>query len=262
MRQEVPYKLTLEEAMEYSNKMKAHSVRVATLEKHHGQVYLLILGQCTQLLQDKMKQEKAWAQVSVSYKPLDLYKLIESVVLKQTEDQYPVVALWEQYGAVYNAKQGNLTSTEWYERFNAKVEVAESVGCVFANNKTLTYCSELEYKLPYSQLTNANKIVVTNLACDRFIAYGMLKMSSNAHNKIKSGLSDDFTKGSDNYPTTPQQSLLLLGKYSEKPAVVNHSEGTAFAQGGTKKKMKKNKNDTNPKNVEYDKEFYKDKDCF
>jgi hypothetical protein len=209
-----------------------------------------------------MKQEKAWAQVSVSYKPLDLYKLIESVVLKQTEDQYPVAALWEQYGAVYNAKQGNLTSTEWYERFNAKVEVAESVGCVFANDKMLTYCSELEYKLPYSQLTNANKIVVTNLACDRFIAYGMLKMSSNAHNKIKSGLSDDFTKGSDNYPTTPQQSLLLLGKYSKKPAVVNHSEGTAFAQGGTKKKMKKNKNDTNPKNVEYDKEFYKDKDCF
>ena len=85
--------LTSEEALEYSNKMKACSVRFATLEKHHGQVYLLILGQCTQLLQDKMKQEKAWAQVSVSYKPLDLYKLIESVALKQTEDQYPVAAL-------------------------------------------------------------------------------------------------------------------------------------------------------------------------
>ncbi len=75
---------------------------------------------------------------------------------------------------------------------------------MFANDKTLTYCSELEYKLPYSQLTNADKIVVTNLARDRFIAYGMLKKSSNAHNKIKSDLSDDFTKGSNNYPTTPQ----------------------------------------------------------
>jgi hypothetical protein len=53
MRQEVPHKLTLEEVMEYSNEMKAYSVRVATLEKHHGQVYLLILGQCTQQLQDK-----------------------------------------------------------------------------------------------------------------------------------------------------------------------------------------------------------------
>ncbi len=69
MRQEVPYKLTSEETMEYSNEMKAHSVRVATLEKHRCQVYSLIPGQCTQLLQDKMKQKKAWAQVSVSYKP-------------------------------------------------------------------------------------------------------------------------------------------------------------------------------------------------
>ncbi len=163
---------------------------------------------------------------------------------------------------MYNAKQGNLTSTEWYKRFNTKVEVAESVGCVLANNKKLTYCSELEYKLLYSQLTDANKIVVTNLARDRFIAYGMLKMSSNAHNKIKSDLSDDFTKGSNNYPTTPQQTLLLLDKYSKKPVVVTHSEGTVFAQGGTKKKKPKNKNDTDPKNVKYNKEFYKDKDCF
>jgi hypothetical protein len=109
----------------------------------------------------------------------------------------------------------------------------------------------MEYNsIPYSQLTNADKIVVTNLSHERFIAYGMLKMSSNAHNKIKSDLCDDFTKGSNNYPTTPQQSLLLLDKNSKKPAVVNHSEGTAFAQGGTKKKMKKNKNDTDPKNVE------------
>ena len=60
---------------------------------------LPILGECTQLLQDKIKQKKAWAQVSVSYKPLDLYKLIESVVLKQTEDQYLVAALLDQYGA-------------------------------------------------------------------------------------------------------------------------------------------------------------------
>ncbi len=176
-------------------------------------------------------------------------------MLKQTEDQYPIAAVWDQYNAVCNAKQGNLTSTEWYERFNTKVEVAESVGCVFANDKTLTYCSELEYKRPYGQLTDAKKTVVTNLACDKFIAYGMLKMSSNAHNKIKSDLSDDFTKGSNNYPTTPQQTLLLLDKYSKIPAVITHSEGTAFAQGGTKKKKPKNKKDTDPKSVEYEKEY-------
>jgi hypothetical protein len=72
--QEVPYNLTDSEKLEYSNKSKMHSHRIATLEKH---VYALIYGQCTQILQVKMKQDKNWATVSVSYKPLELYKLIE-----------------------------------------------------------------------------------------------------------------------------------------------------------------------------------------
>jgi hypothetical protein len=54
-----------------------HSHSIATLEKHCGNVYALIYGQCTQILQDKMEQDKNWATVGVSYKPLELYKLIE-----------------------------------------------------------------------------------------------------------------------------------------------------------------------------------------
>ncbi len=53
--QEVPYNLTDSEKLEYGNESKAHSQRVATLEKHRGNVYALIYGQCTQILQDKMK---------------------------------------------------------------------------------------------------------------------------------------------------------------------------------------------------------------
>ncbi len=100
------YNLTDSEKLEYGNESKKHSQRIATLEKHRGNVYALIYGQCTQFLQDKMKQDKNWA-ISVSYKPLELYKLIERVILKQTEDQYPVAALWEQLSNVTNTKQGN-----------------------------------------------------------------------------------------------------------------------------------------------------------
>jgi hypothetical protein len=51
--------------------------------------------------------------------------------LKQTEDQYPVAVLWEQLSNVADAKQGNSTNNEWYDSFNTKVEVAESVGVSF-----------------------------------------------------------------------------------------------------------------------------------
>jgi hypothetical protein len=163
-----------------------------------------------------MKQEKTWEVVSASYNPLELYKLIESVVLKQTEDQYPVSAVWEQYCQVYNAKQGSMTNTEWYRVWNTKVEVAESVGCKFAHDKTLDYCAQLEYKKSYAALGSTDQAAVKTLARERFMAFGLLKTAGASHDKIKSDLSDDFTKGSDNYPVTPQQTLLLLDKYSKK----------------------------------------------
>jgi hypothetical protein len=52
-----------------------------------------------------------------------------------------------------------------------------------------------------------------------------------------------------------------LDKYSKKPAVVAHSEGTEFAQKD-KKKGNADKNDETPKKVEYDREKYKDLACF
>ena len=48
--QAVPYNLTDSERLEYSNESKSHSNRVATLEKHHENMYALIYGQCTQIL--------------------------------------------------------------------------------------------------------------------------------------------------------------------------------------------------------------------
>ena len=77
IRQDVPYKLTSEEAVVHYNLGKSYSVRQDKHVTVSGQVFALIYGQCTQLLQDKMQQEKNWIAVSASYKPLDLYKLIK-----------------------------------------------------------------------------------------------------------------------------------------------------------------------------------------
>ena len=58
--QDVPYKLTSEEAAVHYNLGKSYSVRQDKLVMVRGQVFALIYGQCTQLLQDKMKQEMNW----------------------------------------------------------------------------------------------------------------------------------------------------------------------------------------------------------
>ncbi len=48
------------------------------LVRSRGKVYSLVLGQCTIVLLNKMKQYADWQAVSDSYNPLKLLKLIEN----------------------------------------------------------------------------------------------------------------------------------------------------------------------------------------
>jgi hypothetical protein len=93
---EVPIKMLDLEKMQYSNDWRTYRERNALLTKHRGQTFSLILGQCTQLLQDRMKQDTDWNTASTSYNPLELYWLIKKMTLAQMEDQYPFATVYDQ----------------------------------------------------------------------------------------------------------------------------------------------------------------------
>ncbi len=78
-------------------------------------------------------------------------------------------------------------------------------------------------------------------------------------------LLDDYTKGSDNYPQTRPQALMLMDHYSKSPTAITISEGTAFAQSGNKKKKvgdKEKEPEATKDPKDYDKEWWKDKECY
>jgi hypothetical protein len=54
---EVPIEMLDLEKMQYSNDWRTYQERNVLLTKHRGQASSLILGQCTQLLQDRVKQD-------------------------------------------------------------------------------------------------------------------------------------------------------------------------------------------------------------
>jgi hypothetical protein len=81
---EVLIKLLDSEKTQYNNDGRTYRARNALLMKHRGQAFSLILGQCTQLLQDRRKQDTNWNMASKSYEPLHLYQLIEKTTLAQT----------------------------------------------------------------------------------------------------------------------------------------------------------------------------------
>jgi hypothetical protein len=63
------------------------------LKKSRGKIYSLLLGQCTQVLIDKMKQDVDWVTISDLFDPIALFKLIKKFVLKQSDNQYRMAVL-------------------------------------------------------------------------------------------------------------------------------------------------------------------------
>ncbi len=196
---------------------------------------------------------------------MELYKLIKQVILKRTEDQYPVATLWEQPSNVANAKQGNSTNNKWYDWFNTKVEVAESVNVSFNFEKIWEYCVMESHKAAYTLFRSDEQNDVRVSARERFLSYALIKTSNSKHDKIKDNLLDNYTKGSDNYPQTRSQALMLMDHYSKTPTAITTLEGTAFAQSGKKKKKVGDKEKEleaakDPK--DFDKKWWKDKECY
>jgi hypothetical protein len=101
----VPIELTDSKKTQYSNEWRTYRERNGNLIKHRGQAFSLIQGQCTQLLQDRMKQDTDWTTVGTSSNPFTLYRLIEKTVFAQTEDQYPFTMVYDQELAFFWFRQ-------------------------------------------------------------------------------------------------------------------------------------------------------------
>jgi len=102
-------------------------------------------------------------------------------------------------------------------------------------------------------------------AKERFLLFALIKTSNSKHDKIKDDLSDDYMKGSDNYPQNRSQALMLMDHYSKAPTAITASEGTAFVQKGGKKKKgdkDKAKSDTPKDPKDFNMEWWKDKECY
>jgi hypothetical protein len=129
-----PGKVLLDEREkgEWRSSKKNYGERVTNLNLSHQKAFAVIIGQCIQLLQDKMHDDPLWETVNTDQKPLDLYALIKRVVMKQSGDKYQATNIIDNLLAVLTMKQqNNMSNLQWYEKLNTRVDVAESVGVKF-----------------------------------------------------------------------------------------------------------------------------------
>ena len=96
----IPKDMPESEKTAYCNYWRTYRERNSNLGNHGDKAYLLILIQCTQLLQDKMNKYTACNVTSTSYNPLVLLQLIKKTVFAQAEDQHVLPRLNYQYTVV------------------------------------------------------------------------------------------------------------------------------------------------------------------
>jgi hypothetical protein len=261
---EVPVVLTDSEKTQFSNDWRTFRERNTNLTKHRGQAFSFIQGQCTQLLQDKTKQDTDWNTVIISYDPLTLHRLIERTVLAQTEDQYPFATVYDQELSFYLFKQNNLSNPQWYECFNTKVDVSGAIGVTRQHKVLLEYVAQESYTRAFTDLGPVEQQLVRDDAEERYVSYTFLRQSETHHGNLNLDLQNDFTTGDSRYPKNRQQTLHLLDKYSKTVvAKVTHSEGTLFAQKGGRGGGNRSSsgNGKGRDSSTYDKKYWNDKEC-
>jgi hypothetical protein len=165
--------------------------------KHRWQAFSLILGQCTQLLQDRMKQDTDWNAASTSYNPLDLYQLIKKMMLAQTEDQYPFATVYNQELGVYAFWQETMSNPQSYEKFNTKVDVRSAISITRQHKVHLEYMAQENHTLAFAALLAEQNQVVHEDAEECYISYTFLHQSGAQHGNLKVDLRNDFTTGSN-----------------------------------------------------------------
>jgi hypothetical protein len=212
-----------------------------------------------------MKQDASWTTVSASYNPLELYRLIKRVVLKQTKDQYPFAVVHKQSLAMLNTKQGDLSNMQWYKRFNTGHDVARSVGVELGHKVLWEYCTQSKHSMSYNALGTTDQAAMRQAAEDQYLAYILHVNSGGQHEHLRKELQNNFTEDSNKYPENCSQTLLFLDRYSKLAPVDSALQGTAFAQkGGQPKKGKEKKGSNKSKAIkrDFDKEYFKDLPCF
>jgi hypothetical protein len=213
------------------------------LKKSRGKVYSLLLGQCTQVLINKMKQDADWVAMSKSFNPILLFKLIEKFALKQSDNQYgTAVLIAEQLSILLFWQDDHLGNAAYYDCFTTRVEVAHQAGvCYYSPALMEDRATQLKLG-DFDKLSKDEQKRIIDQVEQEYLAYLFLN-NSNAklHTQLKKDVANDYSKGkTDAYPTDIHKALTLMNEYKplklDAPTVP--AQDTAFVTGrkGNKKK--------------------------
>ncbi len=244
LKDEVKMKLTNDEKTAHSNAWRSHRESGDSLKKSRGKIYSLLLGKCTQVLVDKIKQDTDWVKISGSFNPTLLFKPIEKFVLKQPDNQYKTaVLIAEQLSILLFHQDDQIGNATYYDWFTTRVEVARQVGVCY-HSPDLLEDKAAQLKMgAFDTVSPTNKKTVVDIAKKEYLAYLFINNSNvKMHCQLKKEVANNYSKGNTGtYPKDIHKALTLINEYKllKLDAQVISAQGIAFvtdSQGGKGRK--------------------------
>jgi hypothetical protein len=173
-------KLTEGKKMLHSKAWRTHCELTDGLKKSHGKIYSLLLGKCTQVLIDKMKQDRDWGTVSDLFDPIALFKLVEKFVLKQLDNQHKMAVLIAKQLSIAQFFQDDQVSnaTYYYDPFTTRVEVACHAGVCYHMPNLLAIKATKLSLADFNALTELEQKRIIGLVKQDYLGYLFLHNSN------------------------------------------------------------------------------------
>ena len=188
---------------------------IATLDTNIQKAYHLIIGQCTDLLQSKLKQQAQWSDISQEQDGIALISLIKTITFKFEDQKFLPLALYQSKANLYALRQSNMTNHEYLQRFQNLVDVASAYNGQLYDWSILNIIQEwIHPGVAYETITEAEKLIVNSSASELYQLTMFLHQSDRRrYGKLLHELENDFTKGNDDYPDTLVKAYHLLSEY-------------------------------------------------
>ena len=186
------------QGMAFGNSWHTYRERTDCLVRSRGKVYYLVLGQCTMVLLNKMKQDADWQVERYSYNPLKIPQFIEKIILKQSDNQYKIGVIIEQWKLLLAYCQDDgVTNAAYYDQFKTRVDVAEHIGVSFDSPVLCDWNYQELYSMDYDLLSDvAKEAMVKEDVKQAFLVYLFFINSNNEkHSQLKKTMANDHVIG-------------------------------------------------------------------
>jgi hypothetical protein len=198
--------------------MRTYEKKMEARIRNSHRVYALLIGQCSQALRNRMEASERWERINTRSDVMELLSLIQGCIIQRQTRQKPIHSLFDAETRVFQFKQKGLPNNDYYEKFKDLVTIAERLGSDIGVHhdrlRTIVQDTALDPDFP----TDVELERAKEKAKDEYLAVMFLMNSdANRFGDLVRGIENDYTRGSDTYPTTLSAAYDYLVNYRTAP---------------------------------------------